>query len=69
MLVNGIVPKLSTISTVNPMPKDKDINFSENCRAISVGTVLCKIIDLIIINRCGDLLVFSPNQFAFKAKS
>ena len=71
MLVHGFSPTLLSISTIIPIPKGHSVskNNSANYRAISMSSVICKIIDLIIINKYGDRLFTSANQFGFKRKS
>jgi hypothetical protein len=69
MLIHGHVSSQLTTSTIIPIPKSNDCkNESANYRAISLSSIICKVIDLVIINRYGDLLATSPNQFGFKPK-
>jgi hypothetical protein len=69
MLIHGHAPSQLTISTIIPIPKSNDSkNESINYRAISLSSIICKVIDLVIIHRFGDLLITSPNQFGFKPK-
>lgn len=70
MFVHGSSPSLLTVSTIIPIPKGNKIDKCDSCnyRAISLSSILCKIIDLVVIARHGDCLVTSPNQFGFKPK-
>ena len=70
MLSHGFSPSLLTVSTIIPIPKGNQVNLSEsaNYRAITLSSILCKIIDLIVINRYGECLNTSVNQFGFKPK-
>ena len=70
MLVHGHSPSMLTKSTIIPIIKGSNVgkNDSANYRAISLSSTLCKIIDLIVINRYSDCLITSPNQFSFKPK-
>ena len=70
MLSHGFSPSLLTVSTIIPIPKGNQVNLSEsaNYRAITLSSILCKIIDLIVINRYGECLNTSFNQFGFKPK-
>jgi len=68
MLVHGHSPSLLTKSTIIPIIKSSNVdkNDSANYRAISLSSILCKIIDLFVINRYSGFLITSPNQFGFK---
>ena len=70
MLVHGHAPSILTTSTIIPIAKGTNLNKSDSAyyRAISLSSIICKIIDLIVINRYSDCLVTSPNQFGFKPK-
>lgn len=70
MFVHGFSPSLLTVSTIIPIPKGNTIDKCDSCnyRAISLSSILCKIIDLVVIARYGDCLVTSSNQFGFKPK-
>ena len=63
MLVHGHSPSMLTKSTIRPIIKGTNVkkNDSANYRAISLSSILCKIIDLIVINRYSDCLITSPN--------
>jgi hypothetical protein len=71
MLSHGHTPSQLSTSTIIPIPKghNADKSLSCNYRAISLSSIVGKIIDLIIINRYSDKLVTSDNQFGFKPKS
>jgi hypothetical protein len=67
---HGYVPDELCLSTVIPIPKDKrgDMSDSSNYRGIALSSIICKIIDLIILSRYNDLLMSSELQFGFKPK-
>jgi len=66
MFVHGHSPSLLTKSLIIK-GSNIDKNDSANYRAIILSSILCKIIDLIIINRYSALIT-SPNQFGFKPR-
>jgi len=70
MLLHGHSPLLLTKSAIIPIIKGSNVdkNDSANYRTLSLSSILCKIIDLIVINRCGGFLITSPNQFGFKPR-
>jgi hypothetical protein len=59
-----------TTSTIISIAKGTNLNKSDsaNYRAISLSSIICKIIDLIVINKYSGCLVTSSNQFGFKPK-
>ena len=70
MLSHGYTASELRGSIIVPIPKDPRGSYcsSENYRAIALCSSICKVIDLIILDKCSDLLVTSDLQFGFKAK-
>ena len=70
MLVHGYTPSHLTTSIIIPILKGYGVDKTLSCnyRAISLSSVVGKIIDLLILNRYSDKLVTSNNQFGFKPK-
>ncbi len=68
MLTHGYTPYELCIATLVSIPKDlKDsITSSNNYRGIALGSILCKVYDIIIINRYSEILSSSDLQFAYK---
>ena len=69
MLIHGMSPSNMNRSVMLPIPKNKRISnkSSDNFRAISLQSVLCKILDIIILNREHCKLTTSELQFGFKS--
>ena len=70
-VTHGIVPYFILVCTLIPLVKDNlgDITSSENYRAIASGSLLLKILDLVILLLEGDKLECDSLQFGFQAKS
>ncbi len=68
MLAHGYTPEELQITTLISIPKDMKQSLSEstNYRGIALCSLICKIYDLIILNRHSDLLCSSAYQFAYK---
>jgi len=68
MIVHGICPSEMLIGTIIPIPKNKrlSVNNSDNFRGICLQSVICKIIDLVMLRKQGHLLQTSDLQFGFK---
>ena len=68
-IVHGSVPYLVLICTLLPLVKDNlaDITSSENYRAIASGSLLLKLLDIVIILLEGDKLRCDQLQFGFQA--
>jgi len=69
-LLHGFVPGELCVSSVIPIPKgnNSDLRDSNNYRVISLSSIVCKIIDLLLLSRYSDLLCTSELQFGFKSK-
>ena len=70
LLSHGYVPEQFFMSTVIPIPKNKkkSLNDSENYRAIALSSILGKIIDRIISDKCSYAFNTMDQQFGFKAQ-
>ena len=70
MLIYGFVPEDLLISTIIPIPKGKNTNVtvSANYRGIALSSIIGKIIDLILMDRCFDKLATLDPQFGNKEK-
>ena len=68
-IVHGSVPYFVLICTLLPLVKDNlaDITSSENYRAIASGSLLLKLLDIVIILLEGDKLRCDQLQFGFQA--
>jgi hypothetical protein len=67
-IMRGYVPDDLCLTTVTPIPKGNNADLSElnNYRGISLSSIICKIIDLVILDRYSYLLNTSDSQFGFK---
>jgi len=56
--MHGCVPDELCVSSVTPISKgnNSDLSDSNNYRGISLSSIVCKIIDLIILSRYSDLI-------------
>ena len=68
---HGYVPQVILLCTLVPLVKDNlgDITSSGNYRAIAGGSLLLKLIDLVIVLLEGDKLTYDTMQFAYQVKS
>ena len=68
---HGVVPSLLLLCTLLPIVKDNlgDITSSENYRAIASGSLLLKLIDIVILLSEGDKLTCDELQFGFQPNS
>ena len=71
LIVHGCVTDDLSLSTVLPIPKGKNFNYSDstNYRGIALSSVFGKILDNIILNRYQVQLMSCDRQFGFKPKS
>ena len=67
MLVHGHIPEQLT-KTVIIKNKAGDINSKGNYRLIALTTVVSKVLEHILLVKCGDKLDTYDNQFGFKAR-
>ena len=70
-IVHGIVPYFVLTCTLLPLVKDNlaDITSSENYRAIASGSILLKLLDIVIMILEGNRLQCDQLQFGFQAGS
>ena len=70
MLSHGYVPKDFLLSTLIPIPKNrrKSLNNSDNYRAIALGSILGKLLDIILLRKCSNVFQTSDLQYGFKKK-
>ena len=70
-VTHGSIPYFILVCTLLPLVKDNlgDITSSDNYRAIASGSLLLKLLDLVILLLEGDKLECDPLQFGFQAKS
>ena len=68
---HGEVPCILLVCTLLPLVKDNlgDITASDNYRAIASGSLVLKLLDLVILLLEGDKLGCDPMQFGFQSKS
>ena len=68
---HGSVPYFVLLCTLMPLVKDNlgDITTSENYRAIAGGSLLLKLLEIVILQLEGDKLNFDQMQFAYQRKS
>ena len=69
--IHGSVPDFILVCTLLPLVKDNlaDITSSDNYRAIASGSMLVKLLDLVILLLEGDKLTVDQLQFGFQAGS
>ena len=70
-VLHGFVPNLILICTLLPLVKDNlaDITSSDNYRAIASGSLLLKLLDIVILLLEGDKLQTDQLQFGFQEGS
>ena len=68
---HGMVPYFILVCTLLPLVKDNlaDITTSENYRAIATGSLILKLLDIVILQLEGDKLDCDELQFGFQANS
>ena len=68
---HGFVPYFVLLCTLMPLVKDNlgDITASDNYRAIAGGSLLLKLLDIVVLQLEGDKLDFDQMQFAYQAKA
>ncbi len=68
MVIHGCSPSDMLVGTMIPIPKNRRLNISssDNFRGICLQSVLCKILDLIILSKERKQMLTSDLQFGFK---
>ena len=71
ILLHGIAPDELLLGTMIPLIKNSRGNkqCSDNYRALTIGTSLSKLLDIVILNKQTDVFKTSNLQFGFKEKS
>ena len=70
-VMHGQVPYFLLVCTLLPLVKDNlaDITSSDNYRAIASGSLILKLLDIVVLRLEGDKLGCDQLQFGFQAKS
>ncbi|MEE4247380.1 MAG: reverse transcriptase family protein, partial [Kangiellaceae bacterium] len=70
ILVHGVIPDAFKVSTVIPIPKNKrkSLNSSDNYRAVALSSVVCKLLEKIIMSKFNDVFYSSKYQYGYKEK-
>ena len=68
-LSHGYLPTALIETTIVPIVKNKSGNLSDsnNYRPIALATIVSKILESVILIKCGEYLTSSDNQFGFKS--
>ena len=68
MLVHGFSPDSLLVGTMVPIPKDKRqlVCTSDKFRAITLGSIVAKLFDVVILSKEQNALATSHLQFGFK---
>ena len=68
MIIHGYSPDSMLVGTLIPIAKNKrvNINVSDNFRAVCLQSVLCKLLDIIILHKEAGSLMTCDLQFGFK---
>ena len=68
MLVHGFSPDSLLVGTMVPIPKDKRqlVCTSDNFRTITLGSIVAKLFDVVILSKEQNTLATSHLQFGFK---
>ena len=68
MIIHGVSVTDMLVGTLTPIPKNKRMSVcnSENYRSICLQSVLCKVIDIMILNKQRSQFGTSDMQFGFK---
>ncbi len=66
MLTTGVVPADLSTALLIPIPKSKDIAAPSDYRPISVSTLICTLLELLLRQRMPFLEEQNPNQFGYK---
>ena len=70
LLIHGYLPSPMIDTILVPVVKNKagDITDHNNYRPIALASIVSKVFELILLNRCEQYLESSDSQFGFKAK-
>jgi len=70
ILNHSYVPETFTTGIVTPIPKDRrgNLTSSSNYRPITISSVISKIFEYFLLDRCTNLLTSDSLQFAYKPK-
>ena len=65
---HGYLPKAMTNSIIVPLVKNKtgDVTSKDNYRPIGIASAFSKLLEIIILNKCGSYMLSSDHQFAYK---
>ena len=68
-LKHGFLPDSMIHTILVPIIKDKtgDVTSKNNYRPIALASVISKIFEVVLLNRCEHLLYTTDNQFGFKS--
>ena len=68
-LSHSYLPTALIQTTIVPIVKNKSGNLSDsnNYRPIALATIVSKILEFVILIKCGEYLSSSDNQFGFKS--
>jgi hypothetical protein len=68
MLRHGYVPDEMICSTIMPIQKNtrKYLNDSSNYRGIALNSPLCKLFEVVVLQKCKDTLQSTDMQFGYK---
>ena len=71
IIKHGKAPDAMLFSVMVPIPKNtrKNLTDSDNYRAIALGNVITKLLDIIILNKYGSYLSTCDQQFGFRIGS
>jgi hypothetical protein len=71
LLIHGAAPDALLYSTIVPIPKGRNANLADsaNYLGILLSSILSKILDNIILQRCSNKFLTSELQFGFKVNS
>ena len=70
ILYHSYLPSKLMDTVIIPIVKDKkgDLGSKNNFRPIALTTIISKLFEVLILNRYGDLLQSTDNQFGYKKK-
>ena len=70
IVIHGFIPDKLMDSIIVPLVKDKKgcITKSDNYRPLALTTIASKVLELVLLERYGDLFKTADNQFGFKNK-